>query len=152
MRIFVDLDDTVADFRGSYQRTKQLHPAVEWPQSMPGFFLDLHPLPGAIEGLLWPEKHPEIELHILSAPSCRNPHSYQEKRIWVEQHFGYELVRRFHLSPNKGLFREDILIDDCVEGKGQDGFEGTLIQFGSKNFPDWGSTLREIQRMLLVQR
>lgn len=35
MRIFVDLDDTVADFRSAYLRAKQIQPEVESPHQFP---------------------------------------------------------------------------------------------------------------------
>lgn len=69
----------------------------------------------------------------------KNPHSYMEKRIWVEKHFDYELAQRLILCGNKGLLRGDYLIDDHVKGKGQDSFEGEVIHFGTQKFPDWYS-------------
>ena len=148
MRIFIDLDDTVTDFRSAFWAAREARPDVAWPQSIPGFFLGLEPLPGAIDALLWLERHPAVEFHILSAPSCRNPGSYSEKRIWVEQHLGYEVVKRFHLSPDKGLFRGDLLIDDHLSGKGQERFVGRVIQFGGADFPDWPAIMAEIGRLL----
>jgi len=34
------------------------------------------------------------------------------------------------------------LIDDYTEGKGQENFEGQLLQFGSAEYPDWQSIQR----------
>ena len=148
IHVFVDLDDTICDFTAAYEIARGRWPDNPWPQSRPGFFLDLLPLPGAIETLQWLESCPQAILHILSAPSCRNPLSYMEKRIWVEQHLGYEVVHRFHLSPDKGLFKGELLIDDNPNGKGQERFQGRLLHFGSSEFPDWRAVREELERML----
>lgn len=36
------------------------------------------------------------------------------------------------------------LIDDNVEGKGQNYFQGELIHFGSQEFPDWMSVRKAL--------
>ncbi|MBL4772483.1 MAG: hypothetical protein JKX98_02405, partial [Alcanivoracaceae bacterium] len=71
------------------------------------------------------------------APSPLNPLSYTEKRNWIEKYFGINFVDRLILCMNKGLLKGEQLIDDYTEGRGQENFEGSLIQFGSKCFPDW---------------
>ena len=52
------------------------------------------------------------------------------------------MVGRLIISPNKSLLKGDYLIDDNVEGKGQEGFEGKLIQYGSTSYPSWSSVLK----------
>lgn len=81
----------------------------------------------------WMDLQPELDVYILTAPSIKNPHCYSEKRIWVEEHLGIEVVNKLIISPNKG----DYLIDDNVSGKGQENFEGEIIQYGSINYPNW---------------
>lgn len=51
------------------------------------------------------------------------------------------------LSPDKGLLKGDFLIDDHIDGKGQERFEGRLIQFGSGEFPDWAAVLHEFEQL-----
>lgn len=51
------------------------------------------------------------------------------------------MVNRLIISPNKGLHKGDYLIDDMDKGKGQDNFEGKVLQFGSKEFSDWEQVL-----------
>lgn len=51
-------------------------------------------------------------------------------------------MSRLILSPNKALLKGDYLTDDYTEGKGQDQFEGKLINFGSDKFPDCKSVLK----------
>ena len=81
---------------------------------------------------------------MLTAPSTKNPLSYTEKRLWIENHFSYPFTERLIISPNKGLFKGDFLVDDNTSGKGQENFEGELIQFGSQSFPDWTSVLQRL--------
>ena len=52
------------------------------------------------------------------------------------------MVERLIISPNKALLKGDYLIDDNVEGKGQEGFEGCLVQYGSRSYPDWSAVLK----------
>lgn len=135
--VYVDMDDCLCDFRGAYLEQKQKYPEIEFPQSVPGLFKELKPLPDAIDCFLWLTSQEQLDVYILSAPSIKNPHCYSEKRLWVEDHLGFEHVNRLILSPHKNLSKGDYLIDDNISGKGQDLFEGELIHFGSKKFPDW---------------
>ena len=97
------------------------------------------PLSGAIETVELLIKSDLYDPYILTAPSVRNPNSYSGKRIWIEKYFGLEFCKKLILSPNKSLLVGDYLIDDNVSGKGQDGFSGSLIHFGSNEYPDWRS-------------
>jgi 5'-nucleotidase len=80
-----------------------------------------------------------IKCFILTAPSIKNPHCYREKRQWVEKYLGMTAVNNLIISAHKGLHRGDYLMDDCASGKGQENFEGQLIQFGSTHYPDRSS-------------
>ena len=140
-RIYIDMDDTLCDFVGHYHKIKTQFPELAYPQSLPGFFLDLEPLLGAIEAFDNLSRAPNTEVFILTAPSVLNPHSYTEKRLWIEAHLGLEAAYRLILSPNKGLLQGDFLIDDMSEGKGQEFFAGEHIHFGSARYPDWNSVL-----------
>ena len=142
--IYIDMDDTLCDFLGRYHEFRKAKPEIDFPQSIPGFFENLEPIEGAIESVNALRESDDFEVYILTAPSTRNPLSYTEKRLWVEKHFDYSMVERLILSPDKSLFKDDILIDDYASGKGQDQFEGKLIQFGSDEFPDWASVMNEL--------
>jgi hypothetical protein len=50
--ISVDMDGVLCDFHKKYLALKSLD--LEFPQSLQGFFLDLEPMPGAIEGFQIP--------------------------------------------------------------------------------------------------
>tara|TARA_B100000902_G_scaffold396485_1_gene457621 strand:- start:664 stop:1113 length:450 start_codon:yes stop_codon:yes gene_type:complete len=142
--LYIDLDDTLVDFRGAYLESLRLDPSVPFPQSKRGFFADLKPIDGAIEAVQILIKAPEYEPYILSAPSTRNVHSYSEKRLWVESYFGFDFCDRLILSEHKNLLRGDILIDDHASGKGQDEFQGELVVFGSVEYPDWETVLSHL--------
>ncbi|WP_421920409.1 5' nucleotidase, NT5C type [Marinifilum sp.] len=139
--IYIDMDDVLCDFMGAYHEHIQNCPEMKFPQAQVDFFRNLKPIKGAIEAF---DKLSELQnytVYILSAPSEMNPLSYMEKRIWVENHLGYNAVEKLILSPNKALLKGDYLIDDYTEGKGQDQFEGKLLNFGSNKFPNWNSIL-----------
>lgn len=140
--LYVDMDDVMCDYKGSYNDTLKGNPNMPYPQSQIDFFRNLKPIKGAIDAFHKLSALPNTEVYILSAPSEFNPLSYMEKRIWVENHLGFEAVKKLILSPNKALLKGDYLIDDYTEGKGQENFEGTLIQFRSTKYPDWETVLK----------
>lgn len=133
--VYVDMDDVLCDYSAAHRRERNAQPEIEFPQSVAGFFANLDPINGAIEAVN--ELRDQFNLFVLSAPSTRNPQSYAEKRIWIESHFDYEFTKKLILSPDKGLFRGDFLIDDHASGRGQERFAGELLHFGTPRFPDW---------------
>ena len=64
--------------------------------------------------------------------SAHNALSYSEKRIRTERHPGFHFVDRLIICGHKGLLKGDLLIDDNIQGKVQEHFEGRLIHFGSE--------------------
>ncbi len=140
--IYVDMDDTLCEFKQAYLRHKQHFPEVIYPQSQIDFFRDLDPIAGAISSIHALENSEKYDVYILTAPSVRNPLCYMEKRIWVEKHLGFDFVNKLIISPNKSLLKGDYLIDDYANGKGQEGFEGELLHFGSEQFKSWQSVLQ----------
>lgn len=125
-------------------------PNIRFPQGVPGFFRSLAPIDGAIATIN--ELRDLFDVYVLTAPSTRNAHSYSEKRIWIEEYFDYAFTKKLILSPNKGLLKGDYLIDDHDAGKGQDSFDGMLIQFGSEAFPDWRSVLTFLKGRAITTR
>jgi 5'-nucleotidase len=53
-------------------------------------------------------------------------------------------LKNWILSPNKALLKGDFLIDDMINGKGQEDFEGELITFGSEKYPNWKSVIKKL--------
>lgn len=137
--LYVDMDGVMCDIESGFRTAKQRNPDEKRPQKHESFFLNLPEIDGAIAAV--EELRTLFDVYVLSAPSTRNPHSYSEKRIWIERHFGYEFTKKLILSPNKGLLKGQYLIDDFATGKGQDHFEGELILFGSDRFPSWETVL-----------
>ncbi|MCP3924711.1 MAG: hypothetical protein GY714_19215 [Desulfobacterales bacterium] len=137
--IYIDMDDVLCDYQSGYKYYKLKYPDIKFPQSIKGFFNDLAPVKNGVATVNKMISSEKYNPYILTAPSTRNPHSYMEKRIWIESHFDYNFTKKLIICPNKGLLKGDILIDDIVAGKGQESFEGDLIHFGSPEFPDWSS-------------
>ena len=137
--IYVDMDDVIADYSSSYIHHQETMPNIEFPQSIVGFFETLNPIDGAIDAVNALINSESFDPYILTAPSTRNPLSYKEKRVWIENNFGYEFCKKLIICSNKGLLKGDILIDDNLTGKGQDKFEGKVLHFGSNEYPNWQS-------------
>jgi 5'(3')-deoxyribonucleotidase len=142
--VYVDMDDVICNFTSAYNCALQQIPSIKHPQSQYGFFANLTPKDGAIEAVKALIQSPAFEPYVLTAPSTRNPFSYTEKRVWIEKYFGYEFVEKLIICSNKGLLKGDYLIDDHVNGKGQENFEGKLIHFGSKEFPHWNALKEQL--------
>ena len=134
--IYVDMDDTLFDYKKHYIKQKN-ETGLEYPQSRPNFYIDLPLKEDAKEVFNWLCSKNIFDVYILTAPSFKNKHSYSEKAIQIEKNFGYEMLKRLIISPNKGLSRGDYLIDDYDTGKGQEFFKGKLIKYGVKPFEDW---------------
>jgi 5'(3')-deoxyribonucleotidase len=142
--VYIDMDDTLCDYRGAHKKALIACPAMRFPQAQYGFFSGLEPIEGAIKSVKLLMESALYKPYILTAPSVKNPLSYAEKRIWVERYLGMEMVERLVISPDKSLLKGDYLIDDIIHGKGQDSFEGKLIHFGSNEYPDWSAVLSEL--------
>ncbi len=143
--IYLDMDDVLCDFTAAYKTAIKANPAIQYPQSQFDYFRKLAPIKDAIASVNYLLQQPLFEVYILTAPSIQNPLCYTEKRLWVEDHFGFEMVKRLIISPHKGLNRGDYLIDDNDSGKGQENFEGQLLKFGSPEFPNWKTVISFFQ-------
>lgn len=139
--IYIDLDDTIFDFKGAFDRQIKLYPENVYPQSQCKFFENLEPLPRAIEVVKKLINDERYEVKFATAPSIFNGGSYSEKYFSILKHFDFENVDKLLLMPDKSILngRNAYLIDDILSGRGQEGFEGNLLHFGSDVFPDWTS-------------
>lgn len=135
------MDGVLCDFFGAHDEAVKRNPFNNFPQSEYGFFTKLKPMPNAIDNVKWLIQSPKFDVYILTAPSVLNPLCYIEKRLWVEEYFGMGMVNKLIITPNKGLNKGEYLIDDNINGKGQDKFDGELIHFGSDKFPNWTEIL-----------
>lgn len=137
MRIYIDLDDTIFDFKGAFRHNKD---NCEFPQSKYGFFLNLKPLPQAVEGVRFlMGKH---DVWFATRPSIYNPMSYTEKRVSIENTFGFDVCNKLILIPDKGLLKadpDDYLIDDMAWPE----FGGKQILFGKDpEFMNWEQVVK----------
>lgn len=133
--IYIDMDDVLAQYSISFSRAIKNNPSIQFPQSQPGFFVDLIPVDGAINAVNKLRRN--YDVYILTAPSVKNPLCYTEKRLWIEKYFDLDFCHKLIICSNKGLLKGDYLIDDNITGKGQENFEGKLIQFGTDDCMDW---------------
>ncbi len=136
--IYVDMDDTICDFKTKAWEMLVANPAIKFPQSQYGFFTSLEPLPDAITCMNVLKNH--FDVYILTRPSVRNPLCYTEKRVWVEQHMGLEWCEKLILCPNKSLMIGHYLIDDVPWPK----FQGEQILFGQDPFTHWMKVFKYI--------
>ena len=146
LTVYIDMDDVLCDYSSKIKEHKQKNPDNPFPQSVPGFFRSLEPMDGALAAVEQLRKKSNVEVYILTAPSTKNPLSYTEKRLWVEDKFGYEMTHNLIICSHKGLLKGDILIDDHASGRGQEFFEGKLIHFGQKENPNWEKIINALTR------
>lgn len=78
----------------------------------PGFFLDLEPIPGAVEALREMHAMPDTEVFICTSPLLKYDHCVGEKYRWVERHLGPQFVKQIILTRDKTVVLGDLLIDD----------------------------------------
>ena len=135
--VYVDMDDTLCMFRKRWHMIKETNPEIEYPQSMIGFFKELEPMEYALACMAMLIDSDRYEVWIATAPSVKNKHCYTEKAEWMETYFGHDILERMIIVPDKSKLIGDYLIDDMSEGKGQDKFQGELIQIGSERFRTW---------------
>lgn len=124
--VFIDLDDTMADFTGSDSFKDGFDVAKMYEL---GFFLNLRPVDGALVAVRQIIRL-GYDVHILSQPVAESPHSYSEKIQWIGKWFP-ELICKVNLTQYKGLFKGDYLIDDNAD-KWKNKWEekgGTFVHF-----------------------
>ncbi|XP_022445365.1 5'(3')-deoxyribonucleotidase, cytosolic type isoform X1 [Delphinapterus leucas] len=86
----------------------------------PGFFLDLEPIPGALEAMREMNDMQDTEVFICTSPLMKYDHCVHEKYHWVEKHLGPQFVERIILTRDKTVVLGDLLIDDKDTIQGQE--------------------------------
>ncbi|MEZ5185519.1 MAG: hypothetical protein R2720_07215 [Candidatus Nanopelagicales bacterium] len=139
--LYVDMDNTLVDFTA---RLDGLAPDVleafqGREDEMPGVFALMPPMSGALDAFR--ELSEKFDTYILSTAPWLNPSAWQHKVEWVHLHLGRgkgtPAYKRLILSHHKNLNKGDFLVDDNPQKNGAADFEGEVIAFGSKDFPNW---------------
>jgi 5'-nucleotidase len=141
MRIFVDMDNTLVDFRSAL-RKRGLPEDLDDADELEGLFAEMDPLPDALEAYreLVDRGH---DVYILSTAPWGNASAWSDKVEWVKAHLGDVAHKRLILSHHKHLLRGDVLIDDRRK-RGAGAFSGRHIHFGQPPFLTWRSVLDEL--------
>jgi 5'-nucleotidase len=87
------------------------HEMVQSTYCSRGFFRNLPPVLGALEGVRG-LIDAGVEVFICTAPLRHFEHCVLEKFEWVEQHLGRRFCERMILSRDKTLVDGDVLVDD----------------------------------------
>lgn len=115
-KLFLDMDNVLVDTLTVLNTLSPADYQVEKPDQIPGVFLDLAPVEGAVQAVQ--ELSVYYELFILSTAPWENPSAWQDKLIWLEKYFGKDVKSPFYkrviLAHDKGLVHGvgGILVDD----------------------------------------
>ncbi|XP_035929714.2 5'(3')-deoxyribonucleotidase, mitochondrial isoform X1 [Halichoerus grypus] len=160
LRVLVDMDGVLADFEGGFLRKfrarfpDQPFIALEdrrgfWLSEQYGllqpglsekaisiwesenFFLDLEPLPGAVEAVKQMADLENTDVFICTSPTKMYKYCPYEKYAWVEKHFGSDFLDHIVLATDKTVVSADLLIDDRPD------ITGKWPTAGAEPNPSW---------------
>ena len=135
--IYIDMDNTLADYVGY---AKECGLDLKEAKHVKDFFINLKPMPGAIEA--YNALNKDFDVNILTTAPWSNPDSLKEKIEWVKKWLP-SAYKNVIFSHHKDLNIGDYLIDDSVKnGAGE--FSGKHIQIWSDEFPNWKTVLKYI--------
>lgn len=138
--IYIDMDNVLVDFPSAfpYLSMETLKAYEGRLDEVPGIFLLMKPMEGAIEAYRFLAEH--FNVFILSTAPWLNPSAWSDKLLWVQKYLGDVAYKRLILTHHKDLNRGDFLIDDRKKN-GASEFHGIHILFGSEEFKDWESVI-----------
>lgn len=145
MRIVVDMDGVIADALAKqvklYNRDNgtSLEPedlaslkdqtilqGIDAYPQKPGFFADLLPVVGAIEGVARLQKRHEV---FVCTAAMEFPHSFNDKFGWLRRHLTSLDPHNIVYCGHKSIIAADVLIDDSP--RHFQGFQGVGMTFDS---------------------
>ena len=115
-KLFLDMDNVLVDTLSVLNTLDMAQFQVDKPDQIPGIFRHLPPMSGAVEGIN--VLAADFELYILSTAPWRNPSAWQDKLLWLTDHFGNDnnspFYKRVILTHDKGIVHKTggILLDD----------------------------------------
>ncbi|XP_061088863.1 5'(3')-deoxyribonucleotidase, mitochondrial-like isoform X1 [Conger conger] len=141
LRVLVDMDGVIADFEGGFLKKYRAkypnEPYIHlqdrrgfWVSTQYGqlrsdlcekamsiwesknFFLELDPIPGAVEAVKEMSEMENTDVFICTSPIKHYSHCPYEKYAWIEKHFGHEFLEQIILTRDKTVVSGDLLIDD----------------------------------------
>jgi 5'(3')-deoxyribonucleotidase len=134
--VFIDMDNTINFYTSHFIKMMRENPNVQYPQSIPGFYLNIRPVEEGIEAMNI-LKEAGYDVCIATRPSYPNLHCYTEKAEWVKLHLGEEWISKLYLTPNKARLIGDFLVDDYDWPN----FVGEMILYQN----DWNEVLQKIK-------
>lgn len=150
MRVFIDMDDVIADAAGRFLEWYERDFGIRYsPEDLKGtkihniipeehrlkvkeypfhadFFKDLPVIENSIE--IVKKLNNRFEVYIASA-AMEFPYSLDHKNIWLDEHFPFIPWKRRIFCGDKSVLRGDILIDDHAFNLSV--FSGRSIMFSS---------------------
>ncbi|MEO6893499.1 MAG: 5'(3')-deoxyribonucleotidase [Ginsengibacter sp.] len=150
MRIFIDMDDVIADAAGKFldwyerdfgirysnadMKGTKIYNIIPEPHKAKvkeypfheDFFKDLPVIENSVE--IVKELNNRFEVYIASA-AMEFPHSLDHKNIWLDEHFPFIPWKRRIFCGDKSILKGDVLIDDHAFNLSV--FSGRAIMFSS---------------------
>ena len=138
--IYVDMDGVLVDFESGVKKAEPdlLKSYQGQYDNIPYIFSWMKPMPGGIEALK--KLNEKYDMYILTTAPWRNETALQDKKDWLNKHLGDIIKKKVIFSHHKELLMGDYLIDDRICSE----FKGKQFIFGSEEYPDWDSILKEL--------
>lgn len=138
--LYVSIDNVLCDFSSTTIKVeeKDIQKNKHRQKLDPDIYAIAKPTAKAINALR--ELSKMYDIYILSSAPCNNPAIWSAKLEWVIKNLGKEISKRLIISNHQELCKGDFLIISKRDIK-KTYFEGRIIGFGSRNFPDWDSIL-----------
>lgn len=139
--VCIDMDNVLVDFESVLS---EIEPVVlaEYAgryDEIPNIFGKMKPMKNAVESFNILAKY--FDVFIVSTAPWHNSTAWSDKNEWVKKYLGEAGFKRLILTHHKNLIRGEYIIDDRTKN-GVDTFQGTHLQFGNSEFPDWESILK----------